>query len=179
MTRPAALHTAHTHELAPPLLGAVRAFLDTAFEGDFGDEDWDHALGGVHVLVRGDGGELLAHGAVVQRRVLHADRSYRVGHVEGVAVRADRRREGLGSRVTAALEGIVDRAYAFGTLSASAAGAGLYASRGWEVWRGSIAALGPRGTVPLPDEEGSTYVRGGPDPRAGALVFDWRDGDVL
>ncbi|MFD3653183.1 GNAT family N-acetyltransferase [Streptomyces sp. NPDC058620] len=179
MTRPATLHTAHTHELTPPLLDGIRAFLDTAFDGDFADEDWDHTMGGVHVLVRGDGGDLLAHGAVVPRRVVHADRSYRIGYVEGVAVRADRRREGLGGRVTAALEGVIDGAYAFGALSASEAGAGLYASRGWEVWRGGIAALGPRGLLPLPDEEGSTYVRGGPEPRAGALIFDWRDGDIL
>lgn len=179
MTPPAGLRTAHTYELTPSLLGGIRAFLDAAFDGEFGDEDWDHTLGGVHVLVRGEGGDLLAHGAVVQRRVVQAGRSYRVGYVEGVAVRADRRREGLGGRVMAALEDVVDRAYAFGALSASESGAGLYASRGWDVWTGGISALGPRGPLPLPDEEGGTYVRGGPDPHAGALLFDWRDGDIL
>ncbi|MGW8883611.1 GNAT family N-acetyltransferase [Streptomyces sp. NPDC055749] len=178
MTRPTVLHTAHTHELPPPVLDDIRAFLDAAFAGDFGDDDWDHTLGGVHAYVR-DGSGILAHGSVIQRRVVHEGRSYRIGYVEGVAVRPDRRREGLGGRVMAALEGVIDGAYAFGALSASTEGAWLYEARGWELWRGSIAALGPRGTVPLPDEEGSAYVRGGPDPRTGTLFFDWRDGDVL
>ncbi|MFJ9682891.1 GNAT family N-acetyltransferase [Streptomyces sp. NPDC101194] len=176
------LRTTHTHRLTPAVLDEIRAFLDTAFEGEFGDDDWDHALGGIHVLVRDDSG-LLAHGSVVQRRVVHEDRSYRVGYVEAVAVRADRRREGLGGRVMAALEQVVDGAYVFGALSASAAGAALYAGRGWQVWPGRIAVQGRHGVEMLPDEEGSTYVRGGAGralPRvSGTLVFDWRDGDVL
>ena len=32
-------------------LAAIRALLDEAFDGDFGDDDWEHALGGIHVLV--------------------------------------------------------------------------------------------------------------------------------
>ncbi|CAO0830447.1 hypothetical protein SMICM17S_05446 [Streptomyces microflavus] len=64
----------------------------------------------------------------------------------------------------AALERVVDGAYEFGALSASDAGAALYAARGWQVWPGSLAALGPHGTVALPEEEGSTYVRPGRRP---------------
>ncbi|MFJ6436331.1 GNAT family N-acetyltransferase [Streptomyces sp. NPDC091416] len=180
------LHTAHTFRLAPAALDEIHAFLDTAFAGTFGEDDWDHTLGGVHACVR-DASGLLAHGSVVQRRVIHAGRSRRVGYVEGVAVRADRRREGLGGQVMAALEEVVDGAYAFGALSASAAGAALYAGRGWTVWPGRIAVQGPRGAERLAEEEGSTYVRGVggaalvPDgtPAAQVLVFDWRDGDVM
>ncbi|MFF9345771.1 GNAT family N-acetyltransferase [Streptomyces sp. NPDC014734] len=176
------VHTAHTHRLAPAALDEIHAFLDIAFEGDFSEEDWDHGLGGIHAYVR-DGSGLLAHGSVVQRRVVLAGRSYRVGYVEAVAVRADRRREGLGWRVMAALEEVVDGAYAFGALSASEAGAALYAGRGWRVWPGRIAAQAAHGVERLPDEEGSTYVRpvtGGALPAgSGTLVFDWRDGDVL
>ncbi|MFB7913041.1 GNAT family N-acetyltransferase [Streptomyces sp. NPDC056061] len=176
------VHTAHTHRLTPADLDGIRAFLDTAFEGDFSDEDWDHGLGGIHAYVR-DGSGLLAHGSVVQRRVVLADRSYRIGYVEAVAVRADRRRQGLGGRVMTALEQVVDGAYAFGALSASEAGAALYAGRGWQVWPGRIAAQATHGVQRLPDEEGSTFVRpvtGRPLPAgSGTLVFDWRDGDVL
>ncbi|MFE7356028.1 GNAT family N-acetyltransferase [Streptomyces sp. NPDC057543] len=181
MTEPT-LRTAHTYRLAPAALDEIRAFLDTAFEGGFSDDDWDHGLGGIHAYVR-DGGGLLAHGSVVQRRVIHEGRSYRIGYVEAVAVRADRRREGLGGRVMAALEEVVDGAYAFGALSASAAGAPLYAGRGWRVWPGRIAVQARHGVERLPEEEGSTYVRptaGHALPAAsGTLVFDWRDGDVL
>ncbi|MFE3904688.1 GNAT family N-acetyltransferase [Streptomyces sp. NPDC059153] len=176
------LRTAHTYMLTPATLDEIRTFLDTAFEGDFSDDDWDHGLGGIHVYVR-DGSGLLAHGSVVQRRLMHEGRSYRIGYVEAVAVRADRRREGFGGRVMAVLEQVVDGAYAFGALSASAAGAALYAGRGWQVWPGRIAVQGRRGVERLPDEEGSTYVRGAAGrmlPAAsGTLIFDWRDGDVL
>ncbi|GGT40252.1 GNAT family N-acetyltransferase [Streptomyces atratus] len=184
MTEPTepTLHTAHTCLLTPAALDEIRTFLDTAFEGDFSDDDWDHGLGGIHAYVR-DGSGLLAHGSVVQRRVIHEGRSYRIGYVEAVAVRADRRREGLGGRVMAMLEQVVDGAYAFGALSASAAGAALYAGRGWLVWPGRIAVLGRYGVERLPDEEGSIRIRGvaGPvlPPASGTLIFDWRDGDVL
>ncbi|MCX5204007.1 GNAT family N-acetyltransferase [Streptomyces sp. NBC_00237] len=175
--------TVHTAHLTPAELVGIRALLDTAFDGDFADEDWEHALGGMHALITDEEGELLAHGSLVARRVLHRERSLRIGYVEAVAVRPDRQREGLGSRIMAALEEIVDGAYVFGALSASDAGAALYAGRGWQVWPGGLAALGPVGVVPLPEEEGTTYVRAGvgrslPDPQA-TLFFDWRDGDVL
>ncbi|MEU9227113.1 GNAT family N-acetyltransferase [Streptomyces massasporeus] len=176
------VRTAHTADLRPAELDAVRGLLDAAFEGDFGDEDWDHGLGGVHALVHDEAG-LAAHGAVVMRRVRHGGRWLRAGYVENVAVRADARRGGLGGRVMAELERVVDRAYDLGALSASDDGARLYTSRGWEPWTGRVHALSPRdGIVRLPDEEGSTYVRtalaGFLDP-AHELVFDWRDGDVL
>ncbi|MGD1220304.1 MULTISPECIES: GNAT family N-acetyltransferase [Streptomyces] len=175
------LRTAHTADLAPGDLRAVRELLDAAFDGDFGDHDWDHGLGGLHVLVH-DARGLAAHGSVVQRRVLHRGRSLRTGYVEAVGVRADVRRTGLGGRVMAELERIVDGAYALGALSASEEGAALYTARGWQVWPGRISVLGPDGVVRLPEEEGATFVRpssAGPLDPAHELVFDWRDGDVL
>ncbi|MGR8008071.1 GNAT family N-acetyltransferase [Streptomyces hypolithicus] len=185
MTEPMAaarMRTAHTSDLTPDELREIRALLDAAFDGDFSDDDWDHTLGGVHALVH-DGQGLAAHGSVVQRRVVRRGRSLRVGYVEGVAVRADRRRQGLGGAVMEALEGVVDRAYALGALSASDDGAALYQERGWTVWPGRIAALGPDGAVALPEEEGSTYIRpaagGALGDRSDALFFDWRDGDLL
>ncbi|MFE5772311.1 GNAT family N-acetyltransferase [Streptomyces sp. NPDC056485] len=172
----------HTSQLADGELRALRELLDGAFRGDFADEDFEHALGGMHVLVR-EGGELIAHGSVVQRRVLYRGRSLRTGYVEAVAVRADRRRRGLGGRVVAALEGVIERAYVLGALSASADGARLYEGRGWTVWGGRIGALSPSGPVRLAEEEGSTYVwlppGGALEDPAGRLDFDWRDGDVL
>ncbi|TLS44140.1 GNAT family N-acetyltransferase [Streptomyces montanus] len=175
------LRTAHTADLAPAELRAVRGLLDDAFEGDFSDQDWDHTLGGIHALVHDDTG-LVAHGAVIQRRVLHHGRSLRTGYVEGVAVRADSRRRGLGGRVMAALERVIDGAYALGALSATDEGGGLYAARGWQRWPGRVHVLGPDGIVRLPEEEGATFVRpastGTLDPLYD-LIFDWRDGDVL
>ncbi|MFI1099403.1 GNAT family N-acetyltransferase [Streptomyces melanogenes] len=175
-------HTAHTSQLGPDGLPRIRELLDTAFDGDFSDEDWDHGLGGVHSFLDDEKG-IAAHGSVIMRRVLHGGRSHRVGYVEAVAVREDRRRQGLGGRVMAALEHVIDEAYEFGALSASDEGAELYRARGWQVWPGRIEVLSPDGVVRLAEEEGTTYLRpaaGGrlPDP-AQPLIFDWRDGDVL
>ncbi|MEN8650722.1 GNAT family N-acetyltransferase [Streptomyces sp. 21So2-11] len=175
------LHTAHTSELDPAVRQEIRAFLDAAFDNDFSDDDWDHTLGGVHAWVRDTRG-IAAHGSVIQRRVLHRGRSLRVGYVEAVAVRSDRRRQGLGGRVMDALERVIGTAYRVGALSASDEGAALYAARGWQVWPGAIAALGPDGVVALPEEEGTTYLwpgTSGLPAVSDALVFDWREGDVL
>ncbi|MFC4611637.1 GNAT family N-acetyltransferase [Streptomyces maoxianensis] len=180
MTLP--LRAAHTYQLSAAELAEIRALMDEAFEGDFSDEDWGHSLGGLHALVRDEKG-IAAHGSAIMRRVLHGGRSYRIGYIEAMAVRPDRRRQGLGSRVMAELERVVDGAYEFGALSASDDGAQLYRARGWQLWQGPIEALGPDGVVHLPDEEDSTYLRpaaGRPLPQPpAALLFDWRDGDVL
>ena len=113
---PELLRTAHTFQLAADELAEIRALLGAAFMDDFSDDDWDHGLGGVHALLRDGEGTLVAHGSVVQRRLLHAGRSYRIGYVEAVAVRAGRRRQGLGSLIMAALEGVIDGAYRAGAL---------------------------------------------------------------
>ncbi|MEU9604585.1 GNAT family N-acetyltransferase [Streptomyces sp. NPDC048057] len=169
----------HTFQLAPAELTEIRALMDEAFEGDFSDEDFDHGLGGVHVLIHGPDGRLVAHGSVVMRRVAHGGRWYRVGYVEALGVTAALQRQGLGGRVMAALEQVIERAYDFGALSASPEGAGLYRARGWSPWPGRIEGVGPEGIVHFPDDEGSTYVWGAVPAREGALSFDWRDGDVL
>ncbi|MFC9339497.1 GNAT family N-acetyltransferase [Streptomyces sp. NPDC057021] len=176
------VRTAPTHELGADRLRSVRAMLDTAFGGDFSEDDWDHALGGVHAWIEDEDG-IAAHGAVVMRRAFHRGRSYRVGYVEGVAVRAGLRRRGLGGAVMAELERVVDGAYAFGALGASDEGAALYRARGWQVWEGRLEAVGPEGIVHLAEEEGHVLLRPAagralPDPAA-ALAFDWRDGDVM
>ncbi|MEU6315009.1 GNAT family N-acetyltransferase [Streptomyces sp. NPDC047014] len=174
--------TAHTSQLTAEELRAVRDLLDDAFAGDFSDEDFEHALGGMHVVIGADG-RLVAHGSVVQRRVVHGERVLRVGYVEAVAVRPGVRRQGLGGQVMDRLEQVVAGAYELGALSASEEGAGLYVGRGWAPWPGRIGALSPEGPVRLPEEEGSTYLWVPPagialDP-AGRLDFDWREGDVL
>lgn len=172
------LRTAHTADLSAAELQAGRALMDLAFDGDFGDEDWAHGLGGMHVLVHGSDGTLLAHGCVVQRRVLHNGRSLRVGYVENVAVRPDRQRQGLGGQVMSALERIVDGGYDLGVLSPSDEGEKLYRAHGWETWSGTVGTLGPEGPVSMPDEDPPMVWGSDLDP-AHELLIDWRDGDVF
>ncbi|MEU3351176.1 GNAT family N-acetyltransferase [Streptomyces sp. NPDC037389] len=173
--------TAHTSDLTAAELATIRALLDDAFGDRFTDDDWDHAVGGIHAMVWEDG-VLLAHGSLVQRRLLHGGRALRTGYVEAVAVRADRRREGLASAVMAALEGVLLRgAYELGALGASEVAARLYTGRGWHQWRGPLSVLAPSGMRRIPEEAGSVYVlpvaAPGPD-LDGELVCDWRPGDV-
>lgn len=170
---------AHTADLQQAVLDDVRRLLDAAFAGDFGDDDFEHSLGGMHALVHEDG-QLIAHGSVVQRRLVHDGRALRAGYVEAVAVHPGVRRRGHGSRVMAALEGIVRRAYDLGALSTSDEGAPLYRVRGWQPWRGSTWALTPEGRVRTADEDDAVLVL----PVApgldldGELTCDWRDGDL-
>ena len=53
-----------TADLSAAETDQLRAFLGEAFAGGFGEDDWSHALGGVHVLATVDG-ELAAHASVV------------------------------------------------------------------------------------------------------------------
>jgi aminoglycoside 2'-N-acetyltransferase I len=173
------VQTAHTAELDAATLDAARLMLIEAFDGDWTDEDWDHARGGVHALAW-HGPELVGHGAVVLRRLLHGGRALRAGYVEGVAVKADRRGQGYGAALMGALERVITRGYEVGALSASEDGARLYLTRGWRRWGGKTFALTPNGIQPTPDEDGTVYVF--PVTAAldlgGELTCDWRDGEV-
>jgi aminoglycoside 2'-N-acetyltransferase I len=173
----------HTAQLEPGVLDAAHRLVVEAFGGQFDDEDWDHALGGMHAIVHADG-RLVAHGAVVQRRLLHCGRALRAGYVEAVAVHGDLRRRGLASQVMAALEGVIRRGYDAGALSASDNGALLYLSRGWQHWRGTTWALTPEGRVRTADEDDALFVLPGDGAGAvaldltGEITCDWRDGDL-
>jgi aminoglycoside 2'-N-acetyltransferase I len=172
------LQIAHTGELDPEILRAGRGLLYDVFD-DMTDEDWEHALGGMHALVWEDG-DLIGHASVIQRRLVHGGRALRAGYVEGVGVRADRRREGHGAAMMDALERVIRRAYDLGALGATDEAAAFYAARGWQLWRGRCSALTPGGVIRTEDEEGAIFVFPGPVPvdLDGDLTCDWRDGDV-
>lgn len=170
--------TAHTADLDRGLLDASRALMYETFD-DMAEDDWEHALGGVHAVVLEDG-VLVGHGSVVQRRLLHGGRAWRTGYVEAVAVRADRQRRGHGGRLMRELERVIVGAYDIGALGATDDGALFYASRGWQVWRGPLSVLTATGVRPTPDEQGGVFVLAGTAPfdLDGELTCDWRDGDV-
>jgi aminoglycoside 2'-N-acetyltransferase I len=170
---------AHTADLDIATLKAARALLDEVFEGDLTDHDWEHALGGVHALVW-EGAELIGHASVVQRRLLHGGRALRTGYVEGVGVRADRRRRGHGAAMMDALERVVRGAYDLGALGATDRAGDFYAARGWQRWQGPTSALTPTGIERTEEEDGGIYVFATEVPLdlSGELTCDWRDGDV-
>ena len=173
------VRVSHTADLSRATLDAVRALLEAVFEGEFGDADWEHALGGMHALMW-DGDELIGHGAVVQRRLLYEGRALRTGYVEGVGVRADRQRHGHGAAVMRALERVIRGAYDLGALGTTDQAASLYPALGWQRWEGPTSALTPAGVRRTPDDDGGIHVL----PVTVALevtrelTCDWRDGDV-
>ena len=172
------VRTAHTADLDAATLGAARALLEAVFPGELTEEDWEHALGGVHALAWEDG-ELVAHASLVQRRLLHGGRALRTGYVEGVGVHPDRRRRGHGAAVMAEVERVIRGAYDLGALGATDEAAAFYAARGWRPWEGRTSAMTPRGVVRTPEEDGAILVL----PVAvaldvgGELTCDWRDGN--
>jgi len=172
------LQLAHTADLEPTTLEAARAMLFEVFVADMSDEDWEHCLGGLHALAREEGW-LVGHASVVERRLIYGERPLRTGYVEGVAVRADRRRLGIGGMMMAAIERVIRGAYELGALGATDDGAAFYAARGWRRWRGPTWALTPTGRVRTANEDDSIFVLETTTALdlSEALTCDWRDGE--
>ncbi len=109
------LHTASTHVLTSFFVRDVRALLDAAFDGVFTDDDWDHAIGGVHVWVTGSRG-VISHGSLVERTLVCSGATLQVGYVEAVATEASHRRQGHGARVMRRIGDLIREPYPLGAL---------------------------------------------------------------
>ena len=168
----------HTADLDETTREAIRALLWDVFD-DMTEHDWEHCHGGTHAIALDHDGTVVGHAALVMRRLLHGERALRTGYVEGVAVRAGRRRTGIGAAVRAPLERMIERAFDVGALGATDEAARFYESRGWRAWPGRLSALTPRGIVETPDERGAVYLFA---PRVTLdtdieLSCDFREGD--
>jgi aminoglycoside 2'-N-acetyltransferase I len=169
---------AHTADLDEATLGEIRALMDAAFD-DFEATDWEHSLGGMHVLAH-ERGALAGHASVVQRRMIVGGDTLRCGYVEAVAVAPAFQRRGIGAALMRACNQIVSGGYHLGALGATDEGARLYAANGWVRWEGRLSALTPDGIVHTPEEEGFVYVLEVDRPLdlQAELTCDWREGDV-
>jgi aminoglycoside 2'-N-acetyltransferase I len=179
---PSQVHTArlvHTADLDVEARQRVRQMVTEAFAGDFTETDWEHTLGGMHAVICRHGA-IIAHAAVVQRRLFYRGTALRCGYVEGVAVREDWRGKGLVSALLDGVEQVMRGAYQLGALSSSDRARRLYTLRGWLPWRGPTSVLAPTGPSRTPDDDGSIFVL----PVAisldtsAELMCDWRAGDV-
>ena len=134
------------------------------------------------VLAEEDVGVVVAHGAVVPRTLLAGQRALRTGYIEAVATRADRRGRGLATLVMREVGRVVQRGYELGALGDGSGIPGFYQRLGWETWQGPTFVAGPRGRERTAEEDGSILVLRTPTTAglelAGALVCDWRAGDV-
>jgi aminoglycoside 2'-N-acetyltransferase I len=151
-----------------------------AFGDDWEDStDWDHTVGGTHV-VNETGGVLLAHASVVPRTIEVDGRPFATGYVEGVATAPERQGKGHGTAVMARIGELIRERFELGALGTGALH--FYERLGWERWGGRAYVHRPAGLERTREDEPWLMVlRTGPSAAielTGSIVCDERPGDV-
>jgi aminoglycoside 2'-N-acetyltransferase I len=161
---------------------SLTALCIAAFEEPW-DDYWDNIGPGVHVLAEDAERGIVAHAAIVDRLLYPGDLTLRSGYVEAVAVWPDLQRSGLGTRVMAVIDEMLDERYEIGALGTGSHE--FYARLGWVAWRGPTSIRERDGTlVRSPDEDDDIMVRLTPTTPAGLdlslpIAIDWRPGDEV
>ena len=173
-----------TDALAAAELAAIRELLDAAFGGDaeqrFDEADWEHALGGVHLVAELDG-RLAGHASVVPRTLWIDGRPVRTGYVEAVATAPAMQGRGIGTALMRAAGRHIAAAYQLGALGTGEHG--FYERLGWQTWLGPSSVRARDGERRTPDEDGYILVLETPStPQPlrldASIACDWREGDV-
>lgn len=160
----------------------IRRLMDDAFgtgEEAFTDEDWDHAVGGVHFVLETDG-NVLAHASVVRRTLHVGDIPLATGYVEAVATAPDRQGRGYGSRLMQEVGAHIREQFELGALGTGRLT--FYERLGWSAWRGPSSVRVNGGERPTPDEDGYIMVLRTPSSPpldlSAPISCEWRPGDV-
>jgi aminoglycoside 2'-N-acetyltransferase I len=180
---PVRLRRLATDELTPGEVAQIRSVLDAAFWDDeeerFTDDDWDHAVGGLHVVLD-IAGEIVAHGSVVERALEIDHRPVRTGYVEAVATAPGRQARGYGTRVMREIGDEIRARFELGALGTGSQG--FYERLGWETWVGPSSVRTPEGEHRTPDEDGYIMILRTPSTppleRGAPISCEWRPGDV-
>ncbi|HEY0444500.1 MAG TPA: GNAT family N-acetyltransferase, partial [Candidatus Limnocylindrales bacterium] len=128
------LRRLRTPDLTADEVEVIRALVWAAFpEGEegFTEDDWDHALGGMHFVLDVDG-SIVAHGSVVERELHVGQVPLRAGYVEAMATAVEWQGRGLGSRVLEEINAHIREGFEIGAL-----GTGVhpfYERLGWRTW---------------------------------------------
>jgi len=174
---------ASTSQLTARQLGELRALMDVAFAADehggFDDDDWEHALGGMHFVAEEEGA-IVGHASVVKRTLHAAGRPLRTGYVEAVAVAPIQQARGIGSAVMRAVNDFLSPRFELGALGTGSQG--FYERLGWQIWQGPSSVRAGDGEHRTPEDDGYIMVLLTPsspplDLRA-PLSCEWRPGDV-
>ena len=136
------------------------AAFGTDEEEAFTDDDWEHAIGGLHFVCDLDG-EVVAHASVVERELHVGGRALRTGYVEAVATAPDRQGAGFGSLVMAEANAYIRDAFELGGLGTGRQA--FYERLGWRTWTGPSAVRTAEGVRPTPDDDGYIMVLTTPD----------------
>ncbi len=171
-----------TADLTPREIAALRDLLWAAFppgEDGFTEDDWEHALGGTHVVLEIDG-RIVSHASVVERELRIADRPLRTGYVEAVATDPALQGRGHGTIVMRDATGYIRDGFELGGLGTGAHH--FYERLGWLTWRGPTSVRTRDGLVRTAGDDGSILVL--PTPTSPELDIsapiscEWRPGDV-
>lgn len=171
-----------TAELTAPEASGIRELLWAAFASDedgFSEEDWEHAIGGLHFVLERDGA-IVAHASVVERLLHLDDRPLRTGYVEAVATIPERQGEGFGSRVMREVTAYIRDRFELGALGTGRHG--FYERLGWLTWRGPSSVRTRDGMHRTPDDDGYILVLATPASPpfdlTAPISCEWRAGDV-
>jgi aminoglycoside 2'-N-acetyltransferase I len=172
-----------TEDLSPREVTVIRRILEAAFGSDeedrFTEDDWQHAVGGMHFLVEAEG-EIVAHAAVVERDLHVGGQPVRTGYVEAVATDPGRQRTGLGSLVMREVASYIEERFELGALATGSHH--FYERLGWQTWRGPTSVRTPDGPRRTPEEDGYILIRRTPSSPAldldDPISCEWRPGDV-
>jgi aminoglycoside 2'-N-acetyltransferase I len=171
-----------TSELTDDEIEAARRILWAAFvrvDGGMTEDDWTHAIGGVHVLLELNG-EVVGHASVVERELHVAGRPFRTGYVEAVAIDPPLQRTGLGTKLMGEMGAIVAERFELGALATGTPG--FYERLGWLRWAGPTFVRAPTGLQRTADEDGGILVLPTATTldldRSASISCDWRTGDV-
>ena len=183
MPDPARVRRARTEDLTTSEIAAIRELLVAAFGTDedeaFTDDDWLHAIGGLHFVCDLDG-VIVAHASVVERELHVDDRAIRTGYVEAVATDPDRQGAGFGSLVMTEANAYIREAFELGALGTGRQA--FYERLGWRIWTGPSGVRTTEGVRPTPEDDGYLMVLTTPtspplDMNA-TITCEWRPGDV-
>lgn len=162
----------------------LRALLDEAFNDPdpgerFSEDDWQHALGGIHFLADEDG-RIVGHASVVERDIRVDGAPLRTGYVEAVATEPAGQGRGIGSAVMREVAAYLAEAFELGMLGTGSQG--FYERLGWFIWRGPSSVRLADAERPTPEEDGYIMAMRTPstpplDPDA-PISCEWRPGDV-
>jgi aminoglycoside 2'-N-acetyltransferase I len=172
-----------TTELTDAEIVAIRSIMSEAFGSDederFTDDDWDHALGGIH-FVLDVAGVIVTHAAVVERRLWIADRPSRAGCVEAVATAPQHQDAGHGTLVMSDVTAWIYDRYELGCLGTGRQT--FYGRLGWRTWLGPSSVRTADGLTPTPDDDGYIMILATPSSPSldlsAPISCEWRPGDV-
>jgi aminoglycoside 2'-N-acetyltransferase I len=169
-------------ELSSELVALLRDLFTAAWADRsqaFTDEDWDHAVGGVHFMLEEDG-SIVAHASVVDRELHTGGHHLPTGYVEAVATWPAHQRRGHGSALMGEVGAYIDQTFQLGALDTGSPA--FYERHGWVVWSGPTFVRTDAGLVRTKEEDGQVLVRLTPTSPdldlSEPISCDWRPGDV-